>query len=66
MGQISDAYIAGGTDAGEALRSAMTWGLAAFAVSTVFLTLALRYLPADEASRLSRARALGEEVVEGG
>ncbi len=66
MGQISDAYIAGGTDAGEALRSAMTWGLAAFAVSTVFLALALRYLPADEASRLSRARALGEEVVEGG
>ena len=62
MGQISDAYVASGVASGDALRTAMTWGLGAFVVSTVFLALAMRYLPNDEASRLERARALGEEL----
>ena len=62
MGQISDAYVQGGASSADALRQAMTWGLAAFAVSTVFLTLATRHLPTDEANRLDRARALGEAL----
>jgi len=62
MGQISDAYVQGGASSADALRSAMTWGLIAFAVSTFFLTLATRYLPSDEASRLDRAGALGETL----
>lgn len=62
MGQISDAYVQGGASSADALRSALTWGLAAFAVSTVFLTLATRYLPGDEANRLERASALGETL----
>ncbi len=62
LGQISDAYAATGTASGDALRSAMTWGLLAFVVSMVFLAWATRYLPSDEASRLDRARALGEDV----
>ena len=60
MGQISDAYIIAGTAAGDALRAAMTWGLLAFLVSMIFLALATRHLPADEETRLERARALGE------
>ena len=60
IGQVSDAYIDGGAASGDALRSAMTWGLAAFTVSTLFLVLATRYLPDDESSRLARAQALGE------
>ena len=60
MGQISDVYIHAAIPAGEALRSAMTWGLLMFAFSAAFLLLALKYLAADESSRLSRAAALGE------
>ena len=62
IGQISDAYIAGGIEDGDALRSAMTWGLLAFVFSMVFLAWAMRYLPGDEASRLDRARKLGESI----
>ncbi|MEM7216864.1 MAG: MFS transporter [Pseudomonadota bacterium] len=62
MGQISDAYIGSGMAAGDALRSAMTWGLLAFVVSMLFLALAMRYLPGDEQSRLDRAQALGEDT----
>jgi MFS family permease len=60
MGQISDVNIAAGVAPGEALREAVTWGLLMFFVSIAFLLLALRYLGADEASRVERARALGE------
>ena len=62
IGQVSDWQAAGGLTSAEALRSAMTWGLVAFGVSTVFLALALRYLPGDERSRLQRAEALGERL----
>jgi hypothetical protein len=44
------------------LQTAMAWGLAPFALSIVMLLLATRYLADDEASRLDRARALGEPV----
>ena len=60
MGQLSDLNMAAGMQPGAALQAAMTWGLLAFAVSAVFLLAALKYLGADEASRVERARALGE------
>ncbi len=62
MGQVSDFYIKAGWAAGEALRQAMLLGLGMLLVSLVFLIAALRYLRADEDSRLDRARALGEPV----
>ena len=62
MGQISDHYISVGVEAGEALRAAATWGLAAFLVAMFFLALATRYLPKDEGNRLERAAELGENV----
>ncbi|MEM9620050.1 MAG: MFS transporter [Pseudomonadota bacterium] len=60
VGQISDLLHAQGMPADTALQSAATWGLLAFAVSILFLLAARRYLGDDEASRLDRARALGE------
>lgn len=62
MGQISDGYYASGMASAEALQSAMTWGLIMFALAVVVLTIATRYLAQDEASRVDRARALGEPV----
>ena len=51
IGQISDFYTAGGLDDGAALRNAMMWSLIMFAASLGLITLAMRYLPADEARR---------------
>jgi hypothetical protein len=62
MGKLSDVFTRGGADPGIALRDAMSLGLAMFAVSAVALWLASRSLPAEEASRLARARAAGEPV----
>ena len=62
MGQASDLYLTAGMASGEALRSAMTIGLGAFVVSVLVLFAATRFLPRDEATRLERARALGESV----
>ncbi|MDB3996073.1 MFS transporter [bacterium] len=62
IGQFSDLYIAAGTESKFALQTAMAWGLAPFALSVVMLLLASRYLADDEASRIDRARALGEPV----
>ena len=55
IGQISDFYVAGGLDGGSALRNAMLWSLVMFAASLTLLTLAMRYLPGDEARRIERA-----------
>ncbi len=60
MGQVSDLYIDQGLAEGDALRLAMAWGLTMLIVCVAFLLLMLRHLPADESSRLERARALGE------
>jgi MFS family permease len=60
IGQISDALFARGMDDGDALRLGMLVGLGGFLVAIVFVTLAMRFLPADVASRLTRARAAGE------
>ncbi len=62
MGKLSDVFARGGADPGIALRDAMSFGLAMFAVSAVALWLASRFLPAEEASRFERARAAGEAV----
>lgn len=64
MGQLSDVFAAGGMESSEALRMAIGCSLLMFLVTLVFLTLAWRHLPRDEASRLDRARALKEEVNE--
>jgi MFS family permease len=60
MGRLSDMFITGGADSGLALTQAIAWGQCMFIVTTILLVMAMRYLPADEASRLNRAKALGE------
>jgi MFS family permease len=62
IGQVSDVLAAGGMDSSDSLRAAMASSMLIFVVTLVFLTLAWRHLPRDEASRLERARALGEDV----
>jgi MFS family permease len=62
MGLLSDTFARAGADPGAALRDAMSIGLGMFAVSAVALALAARFLPAEEASRIERARAAGEPV----
>ncbi len=62
IGQLSDWFVAGGMSSAEALRLAMMWGLSSLVVTFVLLVLGLRYLDADERSRLDRARAAGEPV----
>jgi MFS family permease len=62
IGQVSDIYLASGADDGQALGNAILWGCCMLGVSVVFLSAATRYLGAEEANRLDRARALGEPV----
>jgi len=64
MGQLSDTFAATGMDSAESLRAAIACTLLIFIATLVLLTLAWKNLPKDEASRLDRARALGEEVEE--
>jgi hypothetical protein len=51
-------------DGAESLRTAIACTMFIFILTFIFLTLAWKHLPKDEASRLDRARALGEEVKE--
>jgi len=46
------------------LRAAIACTLLIFIATLILLTLAWKHLPKDEASRLERARALGEDVEE--
>jgi len=62
MGLISDAFFASGMNEAESLRSAIAISMLTLIPALVFMYLAQRYLPADEASRLERAKALGEPV----
>ena len=64
MGQLSDSFMAGGMDQAAALQTAIATAMGIFALTLVLLTLAWRHLPKDEASRLDRARALGEDITE--
>ena len=62
IGQLSDMFSADGMDSASSLQLAMTSAMGIFVITFVLLTLAWRHLPGDEASRLDRARALGERV----
>jgi MFS family permease len=64
VGQISDrlAKSGAGLTPGQALGAAMQWSLLAYAAALLFLWLSSRHVAKDEASRLDRARALGEPV----
>ena len=64
VGEVSDVLVAGGMDDGESLRAALIMSIGLLAIPAVFLTLLLRHLVPDEASRLERARAAGEPVEE--
>ena len=62
MGQLSDVFKASGMDEASALQTAIAVAMGIFVLTLSALTLAWRHLPADEASRLDRARRLGEPV----
>lgn len=64
MGQLSDFYAAGGMDSAESLRSAITSSMLIFLATLVFLYLAWKNLPKDEASKLDRAKLYGEDIGE--
>ena len=63
IGQLSDFYAAGGMNSADSLQTAIAAAQGIFVFTLVLLTLAWKYLPRDEASRLERARKWGEEVV---
>ena len=62
VGYLSDMFASQGYDARSSLQMAMSSSFLIFIVTFVFLTLAWRLLPEEEATRLDRARALGEPV----
>ena len=62
VGQISDRLAKAGLTSGQALGAAMKWSLLAYGLGFIFLWLSSRYVAHDEATRLDRARALGEPV----
>ncbi|MDA1075587.1 MAG: MFS transporter [Proteobacteria bacterium] len=64
IGRLSDFFEKSGTDGAASLQLAMTSSMAIFVITLICLVMAWRYLPKDEASRLDRARALGEPVTQ--
>jgi len=62
MGEFSDMFMATGMNDADSLRWAMGVSLLTFIPAAVFLFLAQRHLPAEEAARLTRARSLGETL----
>ncbi|HIG41733.1 MAG TPA: MFS transporter [Gammaproteobacteria bacterium] len=62
IGLISDAFHAGGMNEAESLRSAIAISMLTLIPALIFMVLAHRHLPRDEATRLERARALGEFI----
>lgn len=62
MGKLSDMFHASGMNDADSLRTAIAVSLLTFIPAVIFLILAQKHLPRDEASRLDRARALGEPV----
>ena len=65
IGQMSDFLHAGGMNDADSLRAAIALSMLIFIPALLFLYLAQKHLPQDEASRLERARALGEPVEAG-
>ena len=64
MGVASDAFTRQGMAAGDALRLAMELGLSMLLLTVAMIIVAMRHLPAEERSRLDRARAVGESIGE--
>ena len=62
IGLVSDVLAQVGYDDAQALRYAMTLGLAALIPATINLVISSRSLHAEEESRIDRAKALGESV----
>ncbi len=62
VGYLSDLYLSMGYDSRSSLKVGLASSFMIFLVTLVFLTLAWRRLPVEEATRLDRARALGEPV----
>ena len=62
MGLLSDMYHSGGMNEADSLRTAIAVSILTLIPALIFMFLAQKYLPGDEASRLDRARALGEPV----
>ena len=62
IGQLSDRFLSSGMPPDAALRLAMALSLLIFVATIIFLLLAMKYLPEDEASRLQRAKDLGEDL----
>ncbi|HJP49966.1 MAG TPA: MFS transporter [Pseudomonadales bacterium] len=62
MGLISDAFHAGGMNDAESLRTAIAVSMLTFVPALIFMYLGQKHLPHDEATRLERARALGESI----
>ena len=61
IGYVSDGIASAGAESGEALQQAMVYALGMLGLSSLFIVAAFRFLPNDEATRLERARAAGEE-----
>lgn len=64
MGLISDGFQNNGMNEADALRTAIALSLFTLIPALVFMILAQKNLPHDEANRLQRAEALGEPVDE--
>ena len=62
MGQFSDMFFASGMTDADALRWAIGVSMLTFIPAVIFFYLAQKHLPGDEATRLDRAKALGETV----
>ncbi len=62
IGRLSDLMMSLGHSDGESLRSAIALALLIFCATFVFLLLAMRHLPKEEAGRVERAQKLGETV----
>ena len=60
MGLLSDMLQASGMSAADALRTAIAVSCVTLVPALIFMGLAQRHLPHEEAARLERARALGE------
>ena len=64
MGKLSDLFQTGGMTSADALRTAIAVSMLTLIAALVFMVLAYRHLPRDEASRIDRARAMGEPLGE--
>jgi MFS family permease len=64
IGLFSDWFNATGMSDADSLRWGIGVSMLTFIPALVFFYLAQKHLPADEASRLSRANSLGEDVTD--